>query len=160
MNPLSSAEILKWADAHFERTGKWPRATSGPIPEAPGETWQRVQSALVAGRRGLPGGETLTHFVATRRKLRTKVTLPKLTKQQILAWAISFHDRNGYWPTRKAGLIPKSNGETWSAIENGLKHGGRGLSGGTTLSQLIRGEFGIRVSRLVPPKTFASLSYR
>ena len=156
--PLSAKEILKWADAHFERTGKWPRAASGLIPEAPGETWQRVHSALVAGRRGLPGGETLAHFVATRRRLRTKVTLPKLTERQILAWAKSFHRRHGYWPTRKAGLIPKSQGETWSAIENGLKHGGRGLRGGTTLSRLIRGKFGIRVSRLVRPRKSAALS--
>ena len=158
--PLSLDEILKWADAYFNRTGKWPRQQSGPILEAPGETWQRVQSALLEGKRGLPGGETLTHFVATRRKLRTKVTLPKLTQRQILAWAKSFHDRHGYWPTRKAGLIPKSQGETWSAIENGLKHGGRGLRGGTTLSQLIRDNFGIRVSRLVRPKGVAAPSFR
>jgi hypothetical protein len=158
--PLSAKEVLKWADAHFKRTGKWPRQDSGPIPEAPGETWQRVQNALLEGKRGLPGGETLTHFIASRRKLRTKVTLPKLTERQILAWVKSFHDRHGYWPTRKAGLIPKSQGETWSAIENGLKDGGRGLKGGTTLSQLIRGRFGIRVSRLVRPKRLVSPSSR
>ena len=158
--PLSPDEILRWADAHFARTGKWPRQDSGSILEAPGETWQRVQNALLEGNRGLPGGETLTHFVATRRKLRTKVTLPKLTQRQILAWAKSFHDRHGYWPTRKAGLIPKSQGETWSAIENGLKHGGRGLRGGTTLSRLIRGNFGIGVSRLVRPKGVAAPSSR
>jgi hypothetical protein len=157
---LSPEAILNWADAHFKRTGKWPRQQSGPIREAPGETWLRVQNALLEGRRGLPGGETLAHFVATRRKLRTKVTLPKLTESQILAWAKAFHDWHGYWPTRKAGLIPQSRGETWSAIENGLKHGGRGLQGGTTLSQLIRGEFGIQVSRLVRPKEVASLSFR
>jgi hypothetical protein len=156
--PLSHDEILQWADAWFERTGKWPRQDSGPIPEAPGETWQRVQSALLDGKRGLPGGETLTRFVATRRMLRTKVTLPTLTKGQILHWARCFHNRHGYWPTRKAGLIPQSHGETWSAIENGLKHGGRGLQGGTTLSQLIRRKFGIRVSRLKRPKGVAGPS--
>jgi hypothetical protein len=152
---LSTEEILKWADAHFERTGRWPRQASGPIPEAPGETWQRVQSALLEGRRGLKGGETLTHFVATRRMLRTKVTLPKLTERQILAWAKAFHDDHGYWPTRTAGLIPHSHGETWGAIENGLKRGGRGLRGRTTLSRLIRTRFGISVSRLVKPKGVA-----
>jgi hypothetical protein len=152
---LSPEVILKWADAHFERTGKWPRQYSGLILEAPGDTWQRVQTALLKGRRGLPGGETLAYFLATRKKLRNKVTLPKLTERQILEWAQSFHDRHGYWPTRKAGLIPKSHGETWSAIDNGLKHGGRGLPGGKTLSQLIRNKNGIRVSRLVRPKGFA-----
>lgn len=151
---------MKWADAHFERTGKWPRQGSGPIRDAPGETWQRVQSVLLEGKRGLKGGETLAHFVATRRSLRTKVTLPKLTERQILAWAEAFHNQIGYWPTRKDGSIPHSCGETWSAIENGLKHGGRGLRGGTTLSQLIRGNFGIHVSRLVRPKGPRALKSR
>src|SRR5262249_55019273 len=36
---LSIAQILTWADAHFQRTGRWPAARSGPIADAPGETW-------------------------------------------------------------------------------------------------------------------------
>src|ERR1051326_4343016 len=36
---LKPADILAWADSHFERTGGWPIQTSGSIPEAPGETW-------------------------------------------------------------------------------------------------------------------------
>jgi hypothetical protein len=153
--PLTTEEVLKWADAHFERTGKWPRYDSGLIPESPGETWQQVHNALRQGKRGLPGGETLTHLIATHRQLRSKVTLPRLKKRQILDWAKSFYDQHGYWPTRNAGQIPKSRGETWCAIDNGLKHGGRGLKGGTTLSQLIRSNFAIRVSRLVRPKKLA-----
>jgi hypothetical protein len=54
---LTPAEILSRADAHHERMGKWPRATSGPILEAPGETWQPIHAALVKGRRGLPGAK-------------------------------------------------------------------------------------------------------
>ena len=50
--PLSTMQILDWADAHYSRTGEWPNAESGPIPEAPGETWGAVYSALVGGRRG------------------------------------------------------------------------------------------------------------
>src|SRR5262249_38031348 len=53
---LSAREILRWADAFFARTGRWPRAGSGPVPEAPGETWSMVDDALRAGLRGLPGG--------------------------------------------------------------------------------------------------------
>src|SRR5262249_14050324 len=37
--PLSEEQILAWADAHHARTGKWPTILSGPVPEAPGDTW-------------------------------------------------------------------------------------------------------------------------
>src|SRR5712692_3944810 len=39
---LTHQKILGWADAYHRRTGKWPIAQSGQIPEAPGETWSRV----------------------------------------------------------------------------------------------------------------------
>jgi hypothetical protein len=47
--PLTVKQILAWADAHHGRTGKWPSADAGPIPEAPGETWRGVHAALSAG---------------------------------------------------------------------------------------------------------------
>src|SRR5207244_488778 len=37
--PMKRKEILAWADAHHKRTGTWPTGASGPIAEAPGETW-------------------------------------------------------------------------------------------------------------------------
>src|SRR5262249_50686037 len=37
---FSEKEILAWADAYHERTGSWPTSASGPIAEAPGETWK------------------------------------------------------------------------------------------------------------------------
>src|SRR5262249_31947793 len=40
LRPLTEAQILAWADAHYQRTGRWPRRTDGPIPDAPGETWK------------------------------------------------------------------------------------------------------------------------
>lgn len=51
---LTIEQILEWARAHFERNGRWPNHVSGPIPEAPGETWGRIHAALLDGRRGLP----------------------------------------------------------------------------------------------------------
>jgi hypothetical protein len=57
--PLSVAQILAWADAYYERTGRWPNSKSGPIPEAPGETWNAVNLALYLGYRGLPVGDSL-----------------------------------------------------------------------------------------------------
>jgi hypothetical protein len=59
-------QILHRADAHFRRGGRWPTASWGPVAEAPGETWSAVASALYAGRRGLPGGETLGPFLRRR----------------------------------------------------------------------------------------------
>src|SRR5438874_7343794 len=54
--PLRQKQILAWSDAHHRRTQAWPTAESGPIPEAPGETWRAVDQALRVGVRSLPGG--------------------------------------------------------------------------------------------------------
>src|SRR6266852_1200745 len=43
--------ILRWADAYKRRHQKWPHHDSGPIAEAPGETWGAVHSALQYGIR-------------------------------------------------------------------------------------------------------------
>ncbi len=67
---LSVDQILGWADAHFRRAGRWPKARSGPIDDVPGESWAAVNNALALGRRGLPGGSSLHRLlVRHRRKL-------------------------------------------------------------------------------------------
>lgn len=65
--PLSIEEILRWADAYYERHGKRPAGDSGPIPEAPGESWNAVDRALVDGRRGLPAGSSIAKLLALHR---------------------------------------------------------------------------------------------
>jgi hypothetical protein len=60
---LTEEELLCWADRHRARTGRWPTARSGPVGGAPGETWKALESALYAGGRGRPGGETLARFL-------------------------------------------------------------------------------------------------
>src|SRR5262249_33898670 len=65
--PLTEGQVLAWADVHFHRTGRWPKYDSGPIPEAPGETWQRVDRALREGERGLPGESWVARLLAERR---------------------------------------------------------------------------------------------
>jgi hypothetical protein len=64
---LTAEQILAWSDAHHARTGKWPSADAGPIPEAPGLTWRGVQSALSGGARGLPGGDSLARLLDRHR---------------------------------------------------------------------------------------------
>lgn len=56
---ITKRQILKWACAYRQRTGRWPTRRSGPIADAPGETWTAVDTALQKGQRGLPGGSSL-----------------------------------------------------------------------------------------------------
>jgi hypothetical protein len=67
---LTLKQIRAWAKAHRNRFGVWLNGRSGPIPEAPGETWKAVQMALVQGLRGLKGGSSLAQLlgVSKRRK--------------------------------------------------------------------------------------------
>jgi hypothetical protein len=58
--------VFAWALAHQQRTGSWPTASSGPIPEAPGETWQYIDLAFRQGGRGLAGGRSLRRFLEDR----------------------------------------------------------------------------------------------
>jgi hypothetical protein len=66
--PLTVEQVLAWADAHHARTGRWPHAMSGPVPEAPGESWRAVNLALWQGHRGLPGGTSLSRLLDEHRR--------------------------------------------------------------------------------------------
>ena len=60
-------QILAWADAFHARHGHWPHVRSGPIEDAPGETWAAVESALRSGCRGFPGGSSLYRLLKKHR---------------------------------------------------------------------------------------------
>jgi hypothetical protein len=66
--PLSTGQVVRWAESHARRTGRWPKYDSGPIADAPGETWRSVDWALAQGKRGLPGGSSLAKLLAERRQ--------------------------------------------------------------------------------------------
>jgi hypothetical protein len=70
--PLSEAEITVWCEAHEARKGHWPTSGSGPIDEAPEETWEGIDAALRKGRRGLPGGSSLARLRLRRDAARRK----------------------------------------------------------------------------------------
>src|SRR5438105_3763914 len=95
--PLTTAQILAWADAHHRRTGRWPTRETGPIADAPGETWAGVKIALERGRRELPRGVTLSRLLEERRGYRNRGNLPPLSEDQILGWADAYHQREGHW---------------------------------------------------------------
>ncbi len=136
---LTVEQILAWADAFHGRTGKWPGQSSGPIPEAPGETWGAVVNALWEGSRGLPAGLTLSQILALERSVRNRnrAIQCRLSRKRILAWTIAHHERTGKWPTGKSGPIPEAPGETWGAVEAALDRGRRGLRGGSSIARLL-----------------------
>jgi hypothetical protein len=136
--PFSEVQILAWADAYYRRRRKWPQVLSGPIVDAPGETWTGVESALRLGARGLPGGSSLAKLLAAKRRATYQGKPPRLSIRQILAWADAYHDRAGKWPTEDSGSVAPHSTETWSRINAALRCGLRGLPGGQSLSRLLR----------------------
>jgi hypothetical protein len=66
--PLTVEQVLAWADAHQARTGRWPHAMTGPVAEAPEESWRAINLALVQGHRGLPGGTSLSRLLDEHRR--------------------------------------------------------------------------------------------
>src|SRR5205823_13950219 len=84
---LNLKTILAWADAHYERSRKWPNAETGPIPEAPLETWRGVNFALRSGSRGLRIRSSLARLLARYRGKRTHLNQPALSEKNILTWA-------------------------------------------------------------------------
>ncbi len=68
--------VLEWADAHFERTGKWPSQHSGLVIDARGEKWKNIHTALVLGQRGLPGGDTLARVLDRYRAAKRQTGRP------------------------------------------------------------------------------------
>jgi hypothetical protein len=66
--PLTVELILSWADRHKKRTGAGPTYRSGPVADAPGETWFNLNDALVHGWRGLPGGSSLARLLREHRQ--------------------------------------------------------------------------------------------
>ena len=148
---LDEDQILKWADAFFARTGDWPIARSGAIPEAPGETWLLIEAALVFGRRGLPpGGGTLPRLL-TRHRGRYNPKDQNFTIPQILEWADAWHAQTGDWPTHASGAIPGGGGINWLGVDRALCKGRGGLSGGSTLARLLVERRGVRMSSHAPP---------
>src|SRR5262249_32251989 len=124
---LSEPQILAWADAFHARTGRWPGPLSGVIPDSLGETWARVDNALLQGLRGLQGGSSIARLLQAWRGVRNIGGLPPLTAKQITAWARSHRLWTGDWPNAHSGRVVGSNGENWGSLGNLLRAGGRGL---------------------------------
>ena len=133
---LRIPQILRWADEHRQRTGRWPKPNSGPI-HGTSENWLGMHTALMSGCRGLRCGMTLPDLLAKHRKVRNLRDLPPLSVQQILAWADHYYWQNKSWPQRTSGPIPGTNGETWHTVGYALYEARRGFRRRTSLAELL-----------------------
>jgi hypothetical protein len=133
-------QILVWVDEHKQRTGKWPKQTSGRIEAAPSENWRRVNEALRLGKRGLVGGSSLAALLSQYRGVRTRIDLVQLSENLIVRWARKFKRKSGRWPDRGSGPIANTGGETWGGIGIALGRATRGLKRKTTFGKLFAGK--------------------
>jgi hypothetical protein len=154
---LTTRQILAWIDAFHAREGRWPHYQSGPIDDAPGETWGAVNSALEQGKRGLPGHSSLAQLLARRRGVRNQTSLPPLTTVQILAWADAHHAREGKWPNADSGPVREASEENWNALDMALRVGSRGLPAGSSLARLLHEERAVRNLQMLPRLTIEQI---
>ncbi|WP_280524241.1 DEAD/DEAH box helicase [Legionella cincinnatiensis] len=146
---LDIETIKKCMLAHCQRTNTWPNERSGEILELPGETWNRVGSALYRGKRGLPKSSLATLKESFGEK--NHYNSPKLTIEEIISWIQAYHNETGNWPTDKSGVIAYAPYKiTWCAVNIALKDGLRGLAGGSTLPKLLNEIFGVRNPKDLP----------
>ena len=100
---LSLRKIRTWARAHREATGRWPDAHAGPVRGVPDEIWSAIDAALKFGRRGLPGGSSLTALFDRSLDPAAHGIRPELTVEQVLSWADAHRAATGRWPTLHVG---------------------------------------------------------
>lgn len=157
--PLAVPQILSWADAHHARTGHWPKKDSGAVFEAPAETWNAIQIALLRGARGLSGRSSLAQLLAEHRGVPNHLQLPRLTERQVLHWADAFQKRTGRWPTLNDGRIAEAPrpGETWHHVDVALGQGCRGFPRGSSLARLLASARGARNRKALPRLTVTQI---
>jgi len=151
--PLTEAQILAWAEAHYDRTGRWPNVASGSVEGVPGEVWANIDAALTNGTRGLPGNSTLAKMLARERGVRNRMDLPDLSTEMIIVWADKDFERTGRWPTANSGAVLDAPGETWKGVDMALIKGNRGLPGGSSLARLLAEQRDVRHLGALPPLT-------
>jgi hypothetical protein len=134
---LSLRAIRTWARVHREATGRWPDRLAGPVRGVPDETWSAINDALRAGHRGLPGGSSLAALFGRSLDPTVRRDPPRLTVEQILAWADAHRASTGRWPTESSGPVEGVPGEKWVNLIAALRHGARGLPRSTSLTRLI-----------------------
>ncbi len=134
---LTQKQILQMADRYYKRTRRWPHAVSGAVPGEQGLSWWMIHEALMYGRYGLPGGSSLSKLLHRYGLRNRRWQGPKLTLRQILAWVDAHAERTQCWPARESGRVHGAPREKWHLINAALRHGYRGLKGGSSLAKLL-----------------------
>src|SRR5260370_16962014 len=78
------------------------------------------------------------------------LTKPPLSVDKILSWATDFRRQHGRFPTRYDGIVPGELTQTWSAVDNALRVGLRGLRAGISLPNLLPQRSAPRLPPLTP----------
>jgi hypothetical protein len=107
------------------------------VAEGSQDSWATVNQALYRGFAGLPGGSSLPRLLAEHRGKRHRMDLPRLTIEQILAWADAHHAVKGRWPTAWSGPVAEGSPESWATVNAALYFGYRGLPGGSSLARVL-----------------------
>ena len=145
------ADVLRWCDYHFARTGAWPHVDSGAVAAAPGETWGAINHALSRAVRYMGEPTSLARLLAAHRGVPNIHDQSPLTEEQILAWADLHVVRTGRWPTRTSGADVDAPGENWKNFNYALIRGNRTLTSGSSLARLLAKHRGVRNRRALPP---------
>ncbi len=123
---LTPALILAWADAHHGRTGAWPSSTSGPVGDAPGETWSGLNTALRLGTRGLPGGDSVHRLLRREGRIAESRGRPAQVSRHLLVYHLSAEGLSLAEIGRRLGV---SRQAAWEMLRRTSQSGTRGNKG-------------------------------
>ena len=155
LSPLTILQILQWAHAHKAATGDWPNQFSGQVTGT-SETWHAIQHALLAGRRGLPGGSSLAKLLAEHCGVRNVQDLKPMSVEQILDWVDSHKSSTNEWPSKNSGRVADTD-ETWTKVNNALQQGHRSLPPGSSLPKLLAEYRNVRNQKELPTLTVSQI---
>ncbi len=138
---LSEEDILNWAEQYKVEFGRYPTMREGQVKYfTQGRlTWCAVNACLDKGLRGLPGGTTLSRLIVNNLVNVNKSSLHRLLEEDILRWAEQYKVEFGRYPHCQSGRVNFDGSYfTWANIDVCLRRGHKGLSGGSSLSKLLK----------------------
>lgn len=137
---ISLTEDLVWQEilAFKKANGIFPSTNTKPKTSF-GITWSAMSGNLSSGYYGLPGGSSLAKLIEARTGKKRPDNRPlsaiQLTEDMIYERMKAFKSLRGFWPGVNKRHDPTDLG-SWPALADALKHGYRGLPGGSSLEQV------------------------